>query len=47
VQYADEGLAEKLEEHGIVTVPAATYEWGGFRYTNARDATTAAKRDRS
>lgn len=43
MQSADEGLAEKLEELGI----ADTYEWSGFRYTNARDAIAAAKRDRS
>lgn len=47
VQPADVGLAEQLEEYGIVTVPAATYEWGGFRYTNAREAIAAAKRGRS
>jgi len=46
VQPADEGFAEQLAAYGIVTVPAATYEWGGFRYTNARDAIAAAKRGR-
>ena len=44
---AGEGLAEQLAEYGIVTVPAATYEWGGYRYTNARDAIAAAKRGKS
>ena len=43
----EEGIAEQLEDYGIVTIPAATYEWGGFRYTNARDAIAAAKRGKS
>jgi hypothetical protein len=44
---ADAALAEQLEEHGIVTVPSNSYEWGGFRYTNPRDAIAAAKRGKS
>ena len=33
-----------LERYGITTVPRPTYEWGGYRYTNAHDAIAAAKR---
>ena len=47
VSPADDGLGEQLEEYGIVTVPSATYEWGGYRYTNVRDAIAAAKRGKS
>ena len=34
----------ELERYGIVTVPAAVYVWGGYRYTQARDALAAARR---
>ena len=34
----------ELDRHGIITVPTKVYTWGGFRYTNARDALAAAKR---
>ena len=34
----------ELEKYGIVTVPAAVFLWGGYRYTHARDALAAAKR---
>ena len=37
-------LSEDLERHGVVTVLTATYEWGGYRYSTARDALAAAKR---
>ena len=33
-----------LKLYGITTVPRPTYEWGGYRYTNAHDAIAAAKR---
>lgn len=33
-----------LKRYGITTVPRPTYEWGGYRYTNALDAIAAAKR---
>ena len=39
--------AALLEQYGINAVPSTTYEWGGYRYTNASDAIAAAKRDRS
>jgi len=35
----------ELERHGIKRVPADVYLWGGYRYSNARDALAAAKRD--
>ena len=36
-----------LERYGITTVPRPSYEWGGYRYTNAHDAIAAAKRGES
>lgn len=34
-----------LEEHGIVRVPADTFRYGGYRYTNIKDAVAEAKRN--
>jgi hypothetical protein len=34
----------ELDKFGIVTVPTEVFLWGGYRYTNARDALAAAKR---
>ena len=33
-----------LDRYDIAVVLKATYEWGGYRYTNAADAIAAAKR---
>jgi hypothetical protein len=35
----------ELDRYGIERVPADVYLWGGYRYSNARDALAAAKRD--
>ena len=37
----------ELERLGIVRIPADTFEWGGYRYTHARDALAAAKRGKA
>lgn len=34
----------ELDHYGIQRVPADIFLWGGFRYSNARDAIAAAKR---
>ena len=34
----------ELDRYGIQRVPADAFLWGGYRYSNARDALTAAKR---
>jgi hypothetical protein len=39
--------ATLLKQYGITVVPKDTYEWGGYRYTNAHDAIAAAKRQMS
>lgn len=35
---------DDLERFGITEVPAHYYEFGGYRYTNRRDAIAAARR---
>ena len=35
----------ELDRHGIQRVPADAFLWGGYRYSNARDAIAAAKRN--
>ena len=35
----------ELERYGIERVPADIYLWGGYRYSSARDALAAAKRN--
>jgi hypothetical protein len=40
-------VAALLTRYGITTVSRPTYEWGGYRYTNAHDAIAAAKRGES
>ena len=40
----DIGQAD-LDRYGIQRVPADVFLWGGYRYSNARDAIAAAKRN--
>ena len=40
----DTAQSDLLAQYGIIAVPLTSYEWGGFRYTNAHDAIAAAKR---
>lgn len=35
----------ELDRYGIQRVPADNFLWGGYRYSNARDALAAAKRN--
>jgi hypothetical protein len=35
----------ELDRYGIKRVPADVFLWGGYRYSTARDAIAAAKRD--
>ena len=37
-------IAVQLDRYDIATILKASYEWGGFRYSNASDAIAAAKR---
>ena len=36
-----------LAKYGITAVPLTSYEWGGYRYSNAHDEIAAAKRGAS
>ena len=44
---ADATQSELLARYGITVVPLTSYEWGGYRYSHARDAIAAAKRGES
>lgn len=44
---SDVSLEDELAALGIACVQTRTFEWGGYRYTNARDAIAAAKRGAS
>ncbi|GAA3902093.1 hypothetical protein GCM10022276_21020 [Sphingomonas limnosediminicola] len=35
----------ELDRYEIVRVPAEVFLWGGYRYSNARDALAAARRN--
>ena len=37
--------AEELKRYGIERVPADVFLWGGYRYSHARDAISAARRE--
>jgi len=40
----EKAVQGKLDRYGIERVPADVYLWGGYRYTNARDALAAGNR---
>jgi hypothetical protein len=37
-------LQSQLERYGITPVQLTVFDWGGYRYSNSRDAIAAAKR---
>ena len=41
---AVEELQRELDRHGIRPVRLTVFDWGGYRYSNAKDAIAAAKR---
>jgi hypothetical protein len=41
----DNNEQAELERFGIERLPADVFLWGGYRYSNARDAIAAAKRN--
>ncbi|HZG45805.1 MAG TPA: hypothetical protein VEZ41_06000 [Allosphingosinicella sp.] len=41
---ADDDADFIMQKFGITKVPAAHFEWGGFRYGRLEDAVAAAKR---
>ncbi len=44
---AEAAQLDLLAQYGITPVTTTTFEWGGYRYTNAHDAIAAAKRGAS
>jgi len=38
------GVCAELDRYDIAVILNASYEWGGYRYSNASDAIAAAKR---
>jgi hypothetical protein len=36
---------DAMKHYGIVEVPAHVFEYGGYRYTNIKDAIAAARRN--
>jgi hypothetical protein len=46
VDEARSGRDEDLRRLGITTHEHTSYEWNGYRYSNATDATAAAKRSK-
>ena len=43
---SDHDAEAALRQYGITCVPAETFEYGGYRYTNIIDAVAEAKRQR-
>jgi hypothetical protein len=41
---SSDDLQLELKRYGIVPVQLTVFDWGGYRYTSARDAIAAAKR---
>lgn len=41
----DEVAQSELDHYGIERIPADVFLWGGYRYSNVRDALAAAKRN--
>jgi hypothetical protein len=37
-------MQSELERYGITPVPLTVFDWGGYRYSNLKDAIAAAKR---
>ena len=44
---SDGSVDDELAALGIACIQTRTFEWGGYRYTNAHDAIAAAKRSAS
>jgi hypothetical protein len=44
MQEGEKAVQAELDRYGIERVPTDAYLWGGYRYSNARDAIAAARR---
>lgn len=45
LQSQDEIPQAELDRFGVQRIPADVFLWGGYRYSSARDALAAAKRN--
>jgi len=45
MEEGEKAIQAELNRHGIERVPADVYLWRGYRYSNARDALAAARRE--
>ena len=45
MQERDKVDQNELDRYGIKRIPADVFLWGGYRYSSARDALAAAKRN--
>lgn len=45
MQERDKVEQAELDRYGIERIPADVFLWSGYRYSNARDALAAAKRN--
>jgi hypothetical protein len=43
---SDDDVQSELKKYGITPVQLTVFDWGGYRYSNSRDAIAAAKRAR-
>ena len=43
-KHSPDDLQVELKRYGVVPVPLTVFDWGGYRYSNARDALAAARR---
>ena len=41
---SSDDLQSELKRYGITPVQLTVFDWGGYRYSNSRDAIAAAKR---
>ncbi len=41
---SDQDMEQAMRQYGITRIPTQSYEYGGYRYTNIKDAVAAAKR---
>ena len=41
---SSDDLQSELKRYGITPVELTVFDWGGYRYSNSRDAIAAAKR---
>ncbi len=41
---SDQDMEQAMRQYGITRIPTQSFEYGGYRYTNIKDAVAAARR---